>query len=115
VTQIGGQTEGVSRPVAVAAAQDNRRIFVANAQPAGVVVLSLTGEDPVTQPCACTLTGLARMAGGTAFRLNEPGDGPIWVLDTGGGSMRVVFVPERMQLQRATDRSPLPRRTGGDR
>jgi DNA-binding beta-propeller fold protein YncE len=115
VTQIGGQAEGVSHPLAIAASQDNSKIFVANAQPAGVVSLSLTGEDPVTQPCACTLTGLERMAGGTAFRLNEAGGGPIWVLDAGGPTMRVVFVPEQMQLQRDTGRAPLPRRGGGDR
>jgi hypothetical protein len=115
VTQIGGQAEGVSQPLAIAASQDNSRIFVANAQPAGVVSLSLTGEDPATQPCACTMTGLERMAGGTAFRLNEPGNGPIWVLDAGGPTLRVVFVPEQMQLQRSTGRDPLPRRGGGDR
>jgi hypothetical protein len=115
VTQIGGQAEGVSHPLAIAAAQDNRRIFVANARPAGVVSLSLTGEDPVTQPCACTMTGLERMAGGSVFRLNEPGGGPIWLLDAASPSMRVVFVPEQMRLQRDTGRAPLPRRTGGDR
>jgi hypothetical protein len=115
VTQIGGQSEGVSHPLAIAAAQDNGRVFVANAQPAGVVSLSLTGEDPATQPCACTPTGLERMAGGSVFRLNEPGGGPIWLLEAAGASMRVVFVPEQMQLQRVTGHYPLPRRTGGDR
>ena len=115
VTQIGGQAEGVSHPLAIAASQDNSKIFVANAQPAGVVSLSLTGKDPETQPCACTPTGLERMAGDSVFRLNEPGGGPIWVLDAGGPTMRVVFVPEQMQLQRSTGREPLPRRSGGDR
>jgi hypothetical protein len=115
VTQIGGQAEGVSQPLAIAASQDNSKIFVANAQPAGVVSLSLTGEDPVTQPCNCTLTGLERMASGSAFRLNEAGSGPIWVLDAGGPTMRLVFVPEQMQLLRDTGRTPAPRRTGGDR
>ena len=115
VTQIGGQAEGVSHPVAIAAAQDNTRIFVANAQPAGVVSLNLTGEDPAMQPCACTPTGLERMAGGAAFRLNEAGGGPIWVLDTSGARMRVVFVPEQMQLLRDTGRAPTPRRGGSDR
>jgi hypothetical protein len=115
VTPIGGQAEGVSHPLAIAAAQDNSRIFVANAQPAGVVSLSLTGEDPATLTCACTPTGLERMAGGAVFRLNEPGGGPIWLLDAAGASMRVVFVPEQMKLLRDTGRAPLPRRTGGDR
>lgn len=115
VTQIGGQAEGVSHPLAIAASQDNSRIFVANAQPAGVASLSLTGEDPALLPCACTVTGLERMAGGTAFRLNEPGGGPIWVLDVAGARMRLVFVPEQMQLKRSTGRDPLPRRGGGDR
>jgi hypothetical protein len=115
VTPIGGQAEGVSQPVAIAAAQDNSRIFVPNARPAGVVSLSLTGGDPVTQPCACTPTGLERMAGGSVFRLNEGGGGPIWLLDAASASMRVVFVPEQMRLLRDPVRTPPPRRTGGDR
>ncbi len=115
VTQIGGQAEGVSQPLAIAAAQDNSRIFVANARPAGVVSLSLTGEAPATQPCACALTGLERMAGGSVFRLNEAGGGPVWLLDATIALMRVVFVPEQMRLQRDTGRTPTPRRTGGDR
>ncbi len=115
VTRIGGQAEGVSHPVAIAAAQDNSGIFVANAQPAGVVRLSLTGEGPASQPCACTMAGLERMAGGSVFRLNEPGGGPIWLLDAAGASMRVVFVPEQMRVLRDTGRTPSPRRGGGDR
>jgi len=115
VTQIGGPSEGVSHPVAIAAAQDNSRIFVANAEPAGVVSLSLTGEGPATQPCACTLTGLERMAGGSVFRLNEPGGGPVWLLDAAAAPMRVVFVPEQMRVLRDTGRTPAPRRAGGDR
>jgi hypothetical protein len=115
VTRIGGQAEGVSHPLAVAASQDNSRVFVANAQPGGVVSLSLTGKNPETQSCDCTVTGLWRMAGGTAFRLNEAGDGPVWVLDTAGAKLRVVFVPEQIHLLRDTGRTPAPRRGGGDR
>jgi hypothetical protein len=115
VTQIGGQAEGVSQPLAIAAAQDNSRIFVANAQPAGVVSLSLTGGDPATQPCACKIAGLERMAGGSVFRLNEAGGGPVWLLDAAAASMRMVFVPEQMRLLRDTGRTPAPRRGGGDR
>lgn len=115
VTRIGGQAEGVSQPLAIAAAQDNSRIFVANARPAGVVSLSLTGGDPATRSCDCTPTGLERMAGGSVFRLNEPGGGPIWLLDAAGALMRVVFVPEQVHLLRDTGGTPTPRRGGGDR
>ena len=46
-----------------------------------MVSLSLAGEEPVALPCDCRVTGLERLAGGAAFRLSDPGDGPLWLLD----------------------------------
>jgi len=115
VTQIGGQGEGVSRPIAVAAAADNRHVFVANADPAGIVSLSLEGEQPLVVPCQCTLTGLEPLADGTTFRLSDPGEGPIWLLDAAGAPPRIVFVPDQSPVRPALRRSPLPVRSGGER
>jgi hypothetical protein len=115
LSRIGGAAEGISRPIALAAARDNRRIFVVNAEPAGVVILELSGHEPFRLACSCVPTTLARMAGGSVFRLNEPGVDPIWLLDTASSTPRIVFVPDQMQLLRDTVRTPVPRRTGGDR
>ena len=40
--------------------------------------------------CDCRPFGLTRM--GTAYRLNEFGSGPLWLLDT-AADPRIVFVP----------------------
>ena len=115
LTRVGGQAQGISRPLAIAAARDNTRLFVANAEPAGVVSLSLAGEEPATLPCDCTPTGLERMASGSAFRLSDAGAGPIWLLDASSTPARIVFVPEQTQILRESVSSPLPGRRGGDR
>ena len=115
ITQIGGRAEGVSRPIAVAAAADGRRAFVANAEPAGIVSLSLEGGQPLVVPCDCTLTALEPLADGTTFRLSDPGDGPIWLLDGASSPPSIVFVPDQSPV-RPELRSPLlPVRSGGER
>jgi hypothetical protein len=115
MVRIGGPAEGLTSPVAIAVAQDGDKVFVANAVPAAVVALSLRGEEPVARSCDFTPTALDRMSGGAAFRLSEAGRGPVWLLDTGGAQLRVLFVPEEMRINRATIRSQAPSRIGGDR
>jgi DNA-binding beta-propeller fold protein YncE len=115
LTRIGGPAQGISRPVAIAATRDNRRILVANATPAGVVSLELSGDQPVKLACACAPTALERLAGGSVFRVSEPGNGPIWLLDTAGSTPRIVFVPDQMRLLRDTGRAPVPRGSGSVR
>jgi len=114
-TQIGGAAEGLSRPVAVAVTADNRRVLVASAASAGVVGLSLAGEQPFTLTCNCEVTGLERLSGGVTFRLSEPGEGPVWLLDTASSPPRIVFVPGSQAVPRGTARRPLPIRPGGER
>jgi hypothetical protein len=108
ISVIGGPAEGVSQPVAIAATGDNRRVLVANAEPAGVVSLELSGGEPLRLSCACAPATLERMAGGSFFRLNEPGNGPVWVLDASGAAPRIVFVPDQTPARRRAGRaSPL--------
>ena len=93
VSLIGDAAQSVSRPVAVAASLDNRRVFVANGEPGGVVSLSLAGEDSPLISCDCTPTGLDRLAGESTFRLTEAGKGPVWIVEGAGSTPRTVFVP----------------------
>jgi len=37
--------------------------------------------------------GLFRLSGTATFRLTEPSDGPMWVLDASGADARIVAVP----------------------
>ena len=113
LTQIGGPAEGVSHPVAVAAGKG--RVLVANAEPTGIVSLSLEGEPPLAIPCQCRVTGLEPLADGSTFRLSDPGAGPIWLLDAAGSPPRIVFVPDDSRVRPAPHRLPLPARQGGER
>jgi hypothetical protein len=114
-TRIGGAAEGLSRPVAVAVTADNRRVLVANAAPAGVVSLSLAGEEPLALTCNCVVTGLERLAGGVTFRLSAPGESPLWLLDAASSPPRIVFVPDSAPVPRRAVRRPAPVRPGGER
>ena len=116
ITQIGSRADGVSHPVAVAAAAGNRRVLVANSEPGGVVSLGLAGEEPLAIPCSCTPTSLERLPGGAAFRLSDAGEGPVWLLDGESSPPRTVFVPRQPRLVR-TDilRTPAPVSRGGIR
>jgi hypothetical protein len=115
LTQIGGAAEGVSRPVAVAATAGNHSVLVANSEPAGVVTLSLAGGEPSVVPCNCQVIALEPLAGGTTFRVNEPGEGPLWLLDMASSPPRMVFVPDEAPVRTIPVRAPSPLRPGGDR
>jgi hypothetical protein len=113
ITQLGGQAEGVSHPVAVAAAAGNRRVLVANSDPGGVVSLGFAGEEPLAIPCSCTPTSLERLAGGAAFRLSDVDQGLVWLLDGKSSPPRAVFVPSQPRQMRTPILSvPAPVRRG---
>ncbi len=108
ISLAGDAAQHVSRPIAVSVSTDNRRIFVANAEPAGVAVLSLAGEDAVAMPCDCTPTGLERLADSSTFRLNNTGAGPIWLVDGASSPPRLVFVPYQAPPVPTVAPRPLP-------
>jgi hypothetical protein len=93
VVPLADDRQGVSAPVAVAASEDNRRIFIANADPGGVITIDVATGEATTIGCDCVPTGLEPLSGNSVFRLNEPGDGPLYVLDAGSAAPRIVFVP----------------------
>ena len=91
---IAGAKQGISRPVAVAVSRDGSKAFIANAKPATVAIVDLKTEKEVTSiACACTPTGLTRLAGTDTFRLTEISSRPIWMLEAGRADPRVLFVP----------------------
>jgi hypothetical protein len=47
--------------------------------------------------------------------VSEPGNGPIWLLDTASSTPRIVFVPDQMRLLRDAGRAPVPRGSGSVR
>jgi len=80
---------GVDEPVGLAFSADGATVFAAGAN--GIVALSVGGGPATPVACACTPAGLVAM--GRLFRLNDLGEGPLWVLDPGNASPRTAFVP----------------------
>ena len=88
---VAGERDGLTRPLAVAVAENNRKVFAAVA--GGVAVTTLDGSPLTVLACPCSPSGLHRLKGNSVFRLNEPSNGPIFVLDAETAEPRVLFVP----------------------
>jgi len=88
---IASGRDGLGTPIAVES-DSAGRIFVADQ--AGNVTILNRGRGPVVSlPCGCTPAGLFRLSGTATFRLTNPSDGPMWVLDASGTDARIVAVP----------------------
>jgi DNA-binding beta-propeller fold protein YncE len=90
---LAGEQDGLTSPVDVAATLDGGLVLVANADPAAVAVISLTGAPAATLALPCTPAGLLRLQGGNVFQLTGPEASPLWALETGGEQPRVFFIP----------------------
>lgn len=90
---IASASNGVATPVAVAASNDNQRIFVANSQTGSVMTISLGGNaaDPVY--CNCNLTGLYPTNTDSVFRLTDFSGSPVLLFDASRAAPRITFVP----------------------
>ena len=88
---IASGRDGLGIPIAVES-DSAGRIFVADQ--AGNVTILNRGRGPVVSlPCGCAPAGLFRLSGTATFRLTDPSDGPMWVLDASGADARIVAVP----------------------
>lgn len=91
---VAGPKQGISSPAAVAVSRDGSRAFVANSKSETISIIELTGQISVTKiACRCAPTGLSQLSGGDVFRLTEPSNHPIWVMDASARDPRVLFVP----------------------
>lgn len=95
VVAVAGELEGLSQPVAVAAARDGSRFFVANAGTRTVSVIDAKTGERIAVECQCAPTGLSSLNGRSVFRLTDPADGQIWVFDGDAPSPRIVFIPSQ--------------------
>uniref|UniRef100_Q02BY3 Uncharacterized protein n=1 Tax=Solibacter usitatus (strain Ellin6076) TaxID=234267 RepID=Q02BY3_SOLUE len=87
--------QGVSAPSALAFASDGRTLFAASERIRGIYSIEATTGNTSTLSCDCAPTTLITM--GSFFRLNELGDGPLWLLDA-SAAPRLVFVPAKSAL-----------------
>jgi hypothetical protein len=91
VETIASGRDGLGAPIAVES-DSAGRVFVADQ--AGNVTILNRGRGPVVSlPCGCAPAGLFKLSGTATFRLTEPSDGPMWVLDASGADARIVAVP----------------------
>jgi hypothetical protein len=90
IVTIASEKDGLLHPVALASAPGGR-VMIADDKSGAVLVID--GGPPAAIQCGCTPTGLSRLSGASVFRLSDPADGPVWILDTGGAEPRVLAVP----------------------
>jgi hypothetical protein len=76
----------------VAFSVDGSKVLMAGLR--AVTVLEQATGDTRQVACDCRIGGLSPM--GAMFRLNEAGDGPVWLVDASGADPRLVFVPARV-------------------
>jgi hypothetical protein len=88
---IASGRDGLGTPIAVES-DSAGRIFVAD-QAGNVTILNRGRGPALSLSCGCTPTGLFRLSGTATFRLTDPSDGPMWVLDASGSDARIVAVP----------------------
>jgi hypothetical protein len=79
-----------SATAGIAFSADGSHVYYASASAQTVSVFDLSGNRS-DLPCSFSPAELSAM--GTVFRLNELGQGPLWLADAAGSGPRVVFVP----------------------
>ena len=91
VTILARQADGIPDAVAVAAAADHSTAVVAG--PDAVAVVDLTQGTTTALACQCVATTLAALRGRSVFRLNEPSDRAITLLNNDGAKPVVEIIP----------------------
>jgi hypothetical protein len=88
---IASARDGLGTPIAVES-DSAGRIFVAD-HAGNVTIFDRSRGSVVSLSCGCTPAGLFRLSGTATFRLTEPSDAPMWVLDASGADARIVAIP----------------------
>lgn len=89
--QVLWQDASLASATGLAFSLDGKSLFLASGAGSAVTVFDLAAGTHTGVSCNCAATGLARM--GSAFRLNDLGSGPLWLLDAAASEPRTVFVP----------------------
>lgn len=82
--------ESMPTPLAAAGTQDH---FLLAAEDGAVAKLARNGSTVELIGCGCKPTTLSRVGRSLLYRLNDPGDGPVWLLDAAGDQPRILFIP----------------------
>jgi hypothetical protein len=91
IEMIASERDGLGAPIAVEV-DSGGRIFVAD-QAGNLTILDRSRGSISSLQCGCAPAGLFRLSGTATFRLTEPSDAPMWVLDASGADPRIVAIP----------------------
>jgi hypothetical protein len=88
---VASGRDGLGAPIAVES-DSAGRIFLTD-QAGNLTILDRGRGSILSLPCGCAPAGLFRLSGTATFRLTEPSDAPMWVLDASGADARIVAIP----------------------
>jgi hypothetical protein len=77
----------------VAASDDGRQVFVADASSGIVATVDVETRRATVMSCGCRPTGLYRLKGNSIFRLTEISQEPVRVLDASSSEPRILIIP----------------------
>jgi hypothetical protein len=97
--------DGVNGLAGIAVSDDGRFAVVAGAASGNVGIVDLERSTQTVVSCNCRPSGVYRMTGTAVFRLNEPPDGLVTVLDLASGKPRMLVIPPEPKPQDAGAKS----------
>src|SRR5262249_2998106 len=77
----------------VAASDDGLRVFISSKKTGTVTMVDVAAKVSTALPCNCQATGFQPLKGSSLFRLSDPSDGPIVLLDASSAEPRIIVVP----------------------
>lgn len=87
-------TDGLNKPLAVAASLDGHWAVTANSADGTLVRIDLTAATPtIRSTCACTPSILTPLKGNAVFQLTAPGAAATWMIEADDLLPRVLFIP----------------------
>jgi hypothetical protein len=85
--------EGVTGLSGIAVSDDGRFAVVAGGASANVGIVDMQQSLRYVIPCNCKPNGVNRLTGTAVFRLNQPPDALVTILDLSSGKPRILVVP----------------------
>jgi hypothetical protein len=92
-TPLLSNGEGVDGLSGAAVSDDGRFAVIAGSISGNVGIVDLEQSIHTIVSCNCKPSGVYRMTGTAVFRLNEPPDGLVTILDLSSGKPRILIVP----------------------
>ncbi len=89
---LGDIPADAGTPVGVATSSDGDSVYIATADPGGVVLINSTSHGSRFLPCACSPSGISGI-GASAFQLTAASDPVIWLFQASRAEAKVYFLP----------------------